>query len=160
MGFREITLQLPTDYTDAALKSAIGRQLGIREFSWQIESKSLDARKKTNIHWLLRIGVLSDELQGGEPFVYPSLEIPWKAEENQGTCSRQWPCRFLCGTGVAAGGISKPSLIERGSRVDRRVAGIKEFESSGTFDPLNNYAFGEGGAGTFSDGKLTSEPRK
>ena len=45
-------------------------------------------------------------------------------------------------------------------RVDQRVTAIKKFESSGIFDPLNNYAFGEGGAGTFSDGKLTSRKKK
>ena len=53
----------------------------------------------------------------------------------------------------------KTTLIERGSQVDRRSAGIRKFESTGIFDPINNYAFGEGGAGTFSDGKLTSRTK-
>lgn len=159
LGFREITLQLPTDYTDDALKAAIGRQLGVREFSWQIESKSLDARKKTNIHWLIRAGVLSDELHGGEPFSYPSLEIPRKSRTAKVLVVGSGPAGFFSAMVLQKAGFNTV-LIERGSRVDRRSAGIKEFETSGTFDPLNNYAFGEGGAGTFSDGKLTSRTKK
>ena len=159
MGFREITLQLPTDYTDSALKSVIGRQLGIREFSWQIDSKSLDARKKANIHWLLRVGVLSDELQGGEPFVYPSLEIPRKDRTTRAVVVGSGPAGFFAALILQQAGF-RTVLVERGSRVDQRSARIKEFESSGTFDSINNYAFGEGGAGTFSDGKLTSRTKK
>lgn len=158
MGFREITIQLPTDYTDDALKAAIGKQLGIREFSWQIEGKSLDARKKSNIHWLIRAGILSDELQGGEPFIYPSLEIPWKLRNTRVLVVGSGPAGFFTALVLQKAGFNTV-LIERGSRVDRRSAGIKEFEHSGTFDPINNYAFGEGGAGTFSDGKLTSRTK-
>ncbi len=158
MGFREITIQLPTDYTDGVLKAAIGKQLGIREFSWQIEGKSLDARKKSNIHWLIRAGVLSDELKGGEPFIYPSLEIPFKSGRSTALVVGSGPAGFFTALVLQTAGF-KTTLIERGSRVDRRSAGIKEFERSGTFDPINNYAFGEGGAGTFSDGKLTSRTK-
>ena len=158
MGFREITIQLPTDYTDGALKAAIGKQLGIREFSWQIEGKSLDARKKSNIHWLIRAGVLSDELKGGEPFPHPSLEISYKPGRSTALVVGSGPAGFFTALVLQKAGF-KTILIERGSRVDRRSASIKEFERSGTFDPINNYAFGEGGAGTFSDGKLTSRTK-
>lgn len=51
-------------------------------------------------------------------------------------------------------------LIERGSEVDKRAKAIHRFEKEGSFDPLGNYAFGEGGAGTFSDGKLTSRSKR
>jgi len=78
LGFREITLELSTDYTDEAARDAIAKQLGIREFTWQIQGKSLDARKKSNIHWLIRAGVLSDELIGGEPFVSIHHHTGWK----------------------------------------------------------------------------------
>ncbi len=158
MGFRELTFQLSTDYTDDALKATIGKKLGIRDFSWQIESKSLDARKKSNIHWLIRVGVLSDELQGGEPFVYPLLAIPWKERTTRALVVGSGPAGFFTALVLQKAGF-KTILIERGSRVDRRSAGIREFESTGTFDPINNYAFGEGGAGTFSDGKLTSRTK-
>jgi len=51
------------------------------------------------------------------------------------------------------------SLVERGADVEKRAARIRQFENSGVFDPLGNYAFGEGGAETFSDGKLTSRTK-
>ena len=51
------------------------------------------------------------------------------------------------------------TIIERGTDVHKRAEGIREFEKTGVFNPVSNYAFGEGGAGTFSDGKLTSRSR-
>lgn len=51
------------------------------------------------------------------------------------------------------------TLVERGANVTRRADGIRTFESTGKFNPMGNYAFGEGGAGTFSDGKLTSRTK-
>jgi hypothetical protein len=54
---------------------------------------------------------------------------------------------------------SSVTLIERGKEVDQRAASIQSFEHGGAFDPSANYAFGEGGAGTFSDGKLTSRSK-
>jgi uncharacterized protein len=158
LGFREIPLKLPTNYTDDALKAAIGKQLGIRDFTWQIENKSLDARKKSNIHWLIKVGVLSEELHGGEPFVYPSLAVPKKQRNTRVLVVGSGPAGFFTAMVLQKAGF-KTILIERGSMVDRRSAGIREFESTGTFDPINNYAFGEGGAGTFSDGKLTSRTK-
>ncbi|WP_136805166.1 NAD(P)/FAD-dependent oxidoreductase [Desulfosediminicola flagellatus] len=159
MGFREITLQLPTDYSDDVLKADIAKQLGIREFSWQIEGKSLDARKKSNIHWLMRVGVLSDELKGGEPNSYPSLEIPWKQRSTKAVVVGSGPAGFFAALILQKAGF-QTILIERGSKVARRIDSIQKFESTGAFDPINNYAFGEGGAGTFSDGKLTSRTKK
>jgi len=159
LGFREITIQLPTDYTDNDLRAAIGKQLGIGHFSYQIEGKSLDARKKNNIHWLIRAGVLSGELQGGEPFVYPVLEIPRKPRAARVVVVGSGPAGFFAAFVLQKAGFTV-TLIERGSPVDRRSARIKEFEATGAFDVMNNYAFGEGGAGTFSDGKLTSRTKK
>ena len=159
LGFREITLELSTDYTDGALKDAIAKQLGIRDFSWQIQGKSLDARKKNHIHWLIRASVLSDELRGGETFAYPSLDIPWKQKNSRALVVGSGPAGFFAALVLQKAGF-KTQLIERGSQVARRSESIQKFESSGTFDPMNNYAFGEGGAGTFSDGKLTSRTKK
>jgi len=159
LGFREITLELSTDYTDEAARDAIAKQLGIREFTWQIQGKSLDARKKNNIHWLIRAGVLSDELVGGEPFVYPSLEIPWKKRTTRALVVGSGPAGFFAALVLQKAGF-QTLLIERGSKVGRRSDSIQTFESTGTFDPINNYAFGEGGAGTFSDGKLTSRTKR
>ena len=52
-----------------------------------------------------------------------------------------------------------PIVLERGKDVDRRRADVEEFWNGGKFDPESNVQFGEGGAGTFSDGKLTSRSK-
>ena len=49
-----------------------------------------------------------------------------------------------------------PLVLERGRPVKDRVADVRRFDAGGPLDPESNYLFGEGGAGTFSDGKLTS----
>lgn len=159
MGYREITLKLPTDYNDDQLKIAILRQLKIRQCTFNIESKSLDARKKSNIHWLTRVGVLSHELKGGEPSRQPTLTIPWQKRDTRALVVGSGPAGFFSALVLQKAGFHT-TLIERGSRVDKRVHGIREFEAGGEFSPISNYAFGEGGAGTFSDGKLTSRTKK
>lgn len=158
MGYREITLQLPTDYTSDSLVAAIAALLNIREFSFAIENKSLDARKKSNIHWLIRAAVLSEELRGGEPVVHPSLEICKVKRNARVLVVGSGPAGFFSALVLQKAGFDT-TLIERGARIDKRIRGIKAFESTGTFDPISNYAFGEGGAGTFSDGKLTARTK-
>src|SRR5262249_31322869 len=49
----------------------------------------------------------------------------------------------------------RPLLLERGPAVNERIRDVKAFDNGGEFKPESNYLFGEGGAGTFSDGKLT-----
>ena len=62
MGYRTISLQLPTDYSEAELRRRIGHKLGLRDFTYAIENKSLDACRKSRIHWLVRVAVVSDQL--------------------------------------------------------------------------------------------------
>ena len=78
MAYKEISVQLPTDYSEGVLKETIKRQLGIKHFTYQIENKSLDARNKNKIHWLIRVGVFSDELKGNNVEILPSLKIDFK----------------------------------------------------------------------------------
>jgi uncharacterized protein len=49
----------------------------------------------------------------------------------------------------------RPLVLERGTQVNQRIRDVKTFDDGGHFEPESNYLFGEGGAGTFSDGKLT-----
>ncbi len=158
MGYREITLKLPTDYSEEQLRAEIAKELIIRDFTYQIENKSLDARKKTNIHWLLRVGIISPEIKSGEPFSPPSLDIPLKKRTAKAVVVGSGPAGFFAAMVLQKAGINT-TLIERGSEVDKRARDIREFETAGTFSPVSNYSFGEGGAGTFSDGKLTSRTK-
>jgi uncharacterized FAD-dependent dehydrogenase len=158
MGYRELSLKLPPDFQEGDLQRAIVKKLGIGAFSWQIEHKSLDARKKANIHWQVRISVLSDELAGGEPVVPPALAVPSRTRDERAVVIGSGPAGFFAALVLQTAGF-RTTLIERGTEVKKRARGIRSFETTGLFDPVSNYAFGEGGAGTFSDGKLTSRSK-
>jgi len=159
LGFQEITLKLPTDYTEEELRHIIRNRLHIRNFSFTIGSKSLDARKKSDIHWLVKLGVTSAELYGEESVPQPVLEIPRIPKPSTALVVGSGPAGIFSALVLQKAGFHT-TLIERGQRVDRRVESIRRFEAGGTFDPAGNYAFGEGGAGTFSDGKLTARTKR
>jgi uncharacterized FAD-dependent dehydrogenase len=158
MSYRLISLKAQTDYSDDELRNLIGRELHIREFTFSIEGKSLDARRKSDIHWLLRIGVSSPELKGGEEILSPEIEIPLKKRNKKVVIVGSGPAGFFAALFLQKSGFSTV-ILERGRDVTQRAKGIDTFEKHGKFDPLANYAFGEGGAGTFSDGKLTSRSK-
>ena len=61
----------------------------------------------------------------------------------------------ICAFILVNNGI-KPIVIEQGSRVEERIKEVEEFASTGKLNVSSNIQFGEGGAGTFSDGKLTT----
>lgn len=158
MGYHEISLKLPTDYVDGLLREEIEKELKISNFSFQIENKSFDARNKSNIHWLLRVSVISDELNGDRPAQAPSLEISAGKRKEKALVIGSGPAGFFSAFVLQKAGINT-TIIERGSEVRKRAEGIQHFEAEGIFSPVSNYAFGEGGAGTFSDGKLTSRTK-
>lgn len=158
MGYAEISFKMSTDYSEDQLRRRIAKELGISEFSYQIENKSLDARKRDSIHWLIRASVLSEEVKNGVPIVFPSLNIQHKKRSERAVVVGSGPAGFFSAFVLQKAGFHT-TLIERGSEVGKRAAGIREFEQSGVFNTVCNYAFGEGGAGTFSDGKLTSRSK-
>jgi len=158
MGYRELSFNLPSDYQEGDLRDAIAKELGIGEFSYQIGNKSLDARKKANIHWQVRVSVLSDELGGGEPIAAAVLDVPSRTRDERAVVVGSGPAGFFAALVLQKAGF-RTTLIERGTEVRKRARGVMSFEETGIFDPVSNYAFGEGGAGTFSDGKLTSRSK-
>ena len=158
MGYKEITVNLPTDYSDDQLRIKIGKKLKIKEFSWQIKRKSLDARKRSDIHWQILVSVSSAHIKDPAPKVTPTLDIPYRKTKEKVLVVGSGPAGFFCAFVLQKAGFNT-TLIERGSEVKKRAEGIRKFEETGEFDPVSNYAFGEGGAGTFSDGKLTSRSK-
>ncbi|MEZ5198743.1 MAG: FAD-dependent oxidoreductase [Bacteroidales bacterium] len=158
MGYTTCSIKLPTDYSEAQLRKKISKQLRINNFSYQLENKSLDARNKSNIHWLIKVAILSDELTNGTPEKKPSLIIPYKKRTEKAIVVGSGPAGFFAALTLQKAGF-QTTIIERGTDVNKRARGIQTFEKTGRFDPISNYAFGEGGAGTFSDGKLTSRSK-
>jgi len=158
MGYSQISLKLPTDYSEGLLRKKINKKLRISNFSWQVENKSLDARNKFNIHWNLRIGVFSHQLKKGVKEKKKELEIPHKKRNKKAIVVGSGPAGFFAAFVLQKAGFHT-TIIERGAEVEKRDRGIIQFEKTGQFDSVSNYAFGEGGAGTFSDGKLTSRSK-
>ena len=146
----------------------IGREdLVVKE--WTIVRESLDARKKSDIHWVcsvdfslspeerLKKGKFKCKVDKADPFVYT---LPIADKEAEKTKDRPvivgfGPAGMFAGLILAQAGY-KPLILERGSDVDTRTGQVKEFWEKGILDENSNVQFGEGGAGTFSDGKLTT----
>jgi uncharacterized protein len=158
MGYKIIELKLPTGYFDKELKERIAKECGSRDFTWQIETKSLDARKKGNIHWLMRIAVTSQDIKSDEPEQGSPLEISYAKRNKRVVITGSGPAGFFAAYVLQKAGFDS-IILERGAEVDKRATGIANFEHTGEFSPVANYSFGEGGAGTFSDGKLTSRSK-
>jgi uncharacterized FAD-dependent dehydrogenase len=158
MGYKSIQLKLPTGYSDQELKQRIARKLRLTEFTFQIENKSLDARKKADIHWLIKLMIHSNELKGSENEEKAKLHIPYKKRNKKVVVTGSGPAGFFAAYVLQRAGF-QTVVIERGAEVTIRATGIQHFEKTGEFSPVANYSFGEGGAGTFSDGKLTSRSK-
>jgi uncharacterized FAD-dependent dehydrogenase len=174
MSIRVTNLRLELDESLDVLPDHLGRLLGVSptDLDWRILRKSLDTRDKRDIHFVCNaeVRVPADE----ERLVQLATRGPRGAKvelhaEEQFTLpepgSRALPHRpVVVGSGpgglVAAYFLAEcgyaPLLLERGKRVSERIRDVHAFDAGGPFDPRSNYLFGEGGAGTFSDGKLTS----
>ena len=158
MGYAEITLKLSTDYSEKLLKKLIAKEICNENFSFHIIRRSLDARNKRDIHFLTKVGVTASDLPGKEPEI-EKLVIP----DRRGIGKKVVVTG--CGpTGIFASLVLQQAgfqvtIIEKGCEVAERNERIERFEKTGVFDSLGGYCFGEGGAGTFSDGKLTSRTK-
>ncbi len=158
MGYKQIQVTLPTDYTEEQLNKAAQKATGTAEFTCHIEKKSLDARKKNNIHWLISAIVSSDVFTGESYAPPPPLAITREKRSAKIIVTGSGPAGFFAAHVLQMAGFDV-TVLERGSEVEKRSGAIRELEKGGIFNPQNNYAFGEGGAGTFSDGKLTSRSK-
>lgn len=159
MGFQTIHLKLPTSCTEEDIRKTISKMLRIGNFSYRIDQQSLDARKKDHIHWEMSIVVNSPEIKGGIDKREEEIRIPKTGKGRKAIVTGSGPAGFFSASILQKAGYMV-TILERGKDVDSRAEGISSFESGAAFDPAANYAFGEGGAGTFSDGKLTSRSKR
>jgi len=142
-------------------------------FRCVILKKSIDARKKSNIKITFRV-YLTDESEQKENEADKTITETGYASDTQGNHAAEkttkshpvvigfGPAGMLAGLILARKGLS-PIIIERGSMVEKRSADVENYFFTGKLSVQSNVQFGEGGAGTFSDGKLStgiSDPRK
>ena len=160
MGYTELSFQLPTDYQESYLRSQISKKIKSDDFHFSILGKSLDARKKSKIIWQIRVGVSSPSIKGGKPPVTEKLILPDPdcGKGKKVTVIGCGPAGVFCGLVLQMSGFDT-TIIEKGGNVARRFSEIAEFEKTGILKKNSGYCFGEGGAGTFSDGKLTSRTK-
>jgi uncharacterized FAD-dependent dehydrogenase len=158
MGYKELDLRISVFTQHQELKKLISKKTGIKNFEYRIIKKSLDARNKKNICWEYRIGINSIEIKGGTTPEILSIQPEYKKRKEQIIITGSGPAGVFSALFLSLSGF-KVTLLERGGEVEQRKRSLQKFEQSGPFDPANNYAFGEGGAGTFSDGKLTSRTK-
>lgn len=168
-------LALPLDYTPQDLKKAAARALKIspRDIkSCTLFRRSVDARKKDRVHFICAVNLTlaGDEAAALGKSGYPkaALAAPYHYSVPKAAAPSLRPVVVGAGpAGLFAGLIlaqagARPIILERGRDVDRRSQDVEKFFRTGRLDPRSNVQFGEGGAGTFSDGKLntgTKDPR-
>lgn len=161
-------LSLPLSYTDEELTALIARKL--KTAAGQIQSitlvkKSIDARDKGDVHFVLTVDAAlhhEDEvlrcLKNGiaaRVSPKPAKPLPPATFNRPPMVVGAGPAGLFAALTLAKAGAC-PILIERGRPVEQRTQDVAAMMKDGTLDPNSNVQFGEGGAGAFSDGKLTT----
>ncbi|MEO1521421.1 MAG: NAD(P)/FAD-dependent oxidoreductase [Cyanobacteria bacterium J06633_2] len=167
-------IKLPLDHSDSDLKAAILKKLHLPEtklLNYTVFKRSYDARKKSNIILVYIVDVETTKnaalLQRftSDPHVIPSPDMTYHlvahAPEEFGdrpVVIGTGPCGMFAGLLLAQMGF-RPLILERGKSVRDRSVDTFGFWIKKRLNPESNAQFGEGGAGTFSDGKLYSQVR-
>ncbi|HEX3726412.1 MAG TPA: NAD(P)-binding protein, partial [Pirellulales bacterium] len=174
MSLRVSNLRAGIDEPEEAIVNRAARALDVRPADierWRILRKSLDARDKDAIAFVYSVEVYLPEqqhwpkrrvgkLSGGvtvEPFDEEVFEMPAPGQEpleHRPVIVGSGPAGAFAAYFLAEQGY-RPLVLERGRAVRERIADMRIFDAGGPHNPESNYLFGEGGAGTFSDGKLT-----
>ena len=131
----------------------------IKEIS--IQKKSLDTRKKSNIKYNYTCLITSDikDLKGNDVLAYKN-PLPYIKKVNNSADKHPFvigagPAGLFAALGLVEAGY-EPYIFERGESIINREKTVKTFWETGKLNTNSNVQFGEGGAGTFSDAKLTA----
>jgi hypothetical protein len=167
---RHLLANLPLNLGEEKLDLAapLARALGGRSEDYRavvLERRSLDARHKGAIRFLAALSFETDrdlasvELPVGAKLTEAAPPAPYAVaaapRRPRVVIVGSGPAGTFCALRLLDYGI-EPVLLERGAAMAERVAGVAALWKEGRFDPDANAQFGEGGAGTFSDGKLTT----
>ena len=144
-------VRLPVGYTDEMLEKAVfsAARKRFRIHSVRILRRSIDARKKPKVFYVLKLAVNEKDEQS---FRMPKAVHPG---EKRVAVIGSGPAGLFAAKALSEAGLLV-TVFERGKKVEDRERDVERFFESGTLDPESNIQFGEGGAGTFSDGKLNT----
>lgn len=163
-------LKLPLEHDHYTIENKIRHVLGLsadQEFTYEIRKRSVDARKKPQLTYVYTV----DVAMSGEGKLVKKLNKPniclvshvryhfpkpgGEALDAPPVIVGAGPAGLFCAYELALHGY-RPLIIERGKPVEERTEDVIRFWERGVLDPSSNVQFGEGGAGTFSDGKLNT----
>ncbi len=147
-------IKLPLGKDEKALRDLAQKKLGKPLAYFAIKKKSLDARDKNNIRFVYTIEFSDEKMQEETPVLerLPQTKQPQKRVLVVGS----GPAGLFCALRLLDRGIT-PLLVERGGSVEERERATQSFFTQSRLDRDTNIQFGEGGAGTFSDGKLNTQ---
>jgi uncharacterized FAD-dependent dehydrogenase len=153
----ELNLVLPprTAFDEAELRSFISRKTGRSDFNMRIIRRSIDARRQD-----IRVNLTVRVIDPGEPHdeIAP-FRISDVSRAREVLIAGGGPAGLFAALSLIEAGL-KPVIIERGREVKERKRDVAAISTRHIVDPDSNYCFGEGGAGTFSDGKLYTRSKK
>lgn len=170
MMLRINQLKLPISHTEEDLKRKASKLLRIppsRMLELHIIKQSIDARKKPELFYVYTVdvkvaeeGAILKKAKGNQITVSPEKQYHFPSSGEQPCKNRpviigSGPAGLFCAYMLAKAGY-RPLLLERGADVDTRTKDVERFWETGQLHPNSNVQFGEGGAGTFSDGKLNT----
>ena len=145
-------VKIPAGKGEDELYKLVKKKAGGRLGYFRILKKSLDARDKGNIHWLYSVAYSPDKESDDKPPLEKLKNAPTVCVIGSG------PSGLCCAVRLCERGYS-PVILERGKSVDERTLAVDMFFSERKLDINCNVQFGEGGAGTFSDGKLNTQTK-
>ena len=164
----EISPQDGEENLPSLLVSRIGLAPGdLSDF--RIVRKGVDARRKARVKLVYTVSFMSAEPAALRARLYQIPNLEWHIEpqltvvtplssHKQIMIVGSGPAGLFAALRLAQYGLTA-TIIERGQAVEQRALDVQQFWRSGLLDPESNVQFGEGGAGTFSDGKLTSRSK-
>lgn len=165
-------IKMPVGYTEEMVTASILKKLHLKNdtaLTWNYFKKSIDARKKQQIQYQISVLVSHPNEQkllqqasarkeknitSYQPYIYPIPSIS-KKSENRPVVVGFGPAGMFAALVLAKAGL-QPLVLERGKCVEERKKDVLDFWENGVLHTDSNIQFGEGGAGTFSDGKLTT----
>lgn len=159
-------LRAPLDLDFSGLKAFCAKKLGVDGRyikSVRLSKKSVDARRKSDVHFIISIDIEMDNEEKLLKSVKGAIKFePYRYTVNclKNVAERPvvvgfGPAGMFAALVLAESG-ARPIILERGGDVDSRCKAVELFQNTGKLDTECNVQFGEGGAGTFSDGKLTT----
>ena len=163
-------IKLPVNHSFEELENKVSKILRVdkkRIIKIEIHKRSIDARKKPDLIYVYSVNAYVENEDKINPKTFNADVYKASKEKYEFKCMGEekidnspviigmGPAGLFCAYLLALNGY-KPIVLEQGQPVDKRHKDVEEFWKTGVLNPASNVQFGEGGAGTFSDGKLNT----